>query len=305
MHDLTAHTKEIYTIKWSPTGPGTANPAQRLMLVSASFDTSIRCALPARAWLHCPSPPFEHWQQGHGEEAFASLGCAHAHPQQASHESRAREACHRPCGRRLWDAETGQCIFALTQHTQPVYSVAFSPNGQLLASGSFDKSLHVWSVRDGSLARTYMGKGGIFEASSASFPHVLSASIYLCCASYALLLFMLTANWACHSQLANCTVPCDTCVQTAQPCQLAKLTESHEVCARMLVMGWQQRGLMLPQQASELTVSLLMSLPPTRSSFAKTALSSCPDSGQHACRCAGRGMASMWPHASPTRSSQC
>ena len=45
VHDLTAHTKEIYTIKWSPTGPGTANPGQRLMLVSASFDTSIRCVL--------------------------------------------------------------------------------------------------------------------------------------------------------------------------------------------------------------------------------------------------------------------
>lgn len=43
LHDLTAHTKEIYTIKWSPTGPGTANPNLRLMLVSASFDTSIRC----------------------------------------------------------------------------------------------------------------------------------------------------------------------------------------------------------------------------------------------------------------------
>ena len=66
--------------------------------------------------------------------------------------------------RRLWDAETGQCIFALTRHTQPVYSVAFSPNGQLLASGSFDKSLDVWSVRDGSLVRTYKGAGGIFEA---------------------------------------------------------------------------------------------------------------------------------------------
>ena len=50
MHDLTAHTKEIYTIKWSPTGPGTANASQRLMLVSASFDASIRRA-PARCSL--------------------------------------------------------------------------------------------------------------------------------------------------------------------------------------------------------------------------------------------------------------
>ncbi len=44
LHDLTAHTKEIYTIKWSPTGPGTDNPHLPLMLVSASFDTSIRCS---------------------------------------------------------------------------------------------------------------------------------------------------------------------------------------------------------------------------------------------------------------------
>ena len=47
LHDLTAHTKEIYTIKWSPTGPGTDNPHLPLMLVSASFDTSIRSACPA------------------------------------------------------------------------------------------------------------------------------------------------------------------------------------------------------------------------------------------------------------------
>ena len=30
-------------------------------------------------------------------------------------------------------------------------------------SGSFDKCLHIWSVRDGSLVRTYRGNGGIFE----------------------------------------------------------------------------------------------------------------------------------------------
>ena len=31
---------------------------------------------------------------------------------------------------RLWDTESGVCINTLTAHTQPVYSVAFSPNGQ-------------------------------------------------------------------------------------------------------------------------------------------------------------------------------
>lgn len=32
VHDLQAHNKEIYTIKWSPTGPGTSNPNANLML---------------------------------------------------------------------------------------------------------------------------------------------------------------------------------------------------------------------------------------------------------------------------------
>jgi transducin (beta)-like 1 len=32
VHDLQAHSKEIYTIKWSPTGPGTNNPNVPLIL---------------------------------------------------------------------------------------------------------------------------------------------------------------------------------------------------------------------------------------------------------------------------------
>nr|BAC84349.1 putative WD-40 repeat protein family [Oryza sativa Japonica Group]BAD30810.1 WD-40 repeat protein-like [Oryza sativa Japonica Group] len=34
--------KEIYTIRWSPTGPGTNNPNQQLLLASASFDSTIK-----------------------------------------------------------------------------------------------------------------------------------------------------------------------------------------------------------------------------------------------------------------------
>ena len=49
------------------------------------------------------------------------------------------------------------------RRSDPVYSVAFSSNGLYLASGSFDKSLHIWSVKDGTLNKTYTGTGGIFE----------------------------------------------------------------------------------------------------------------------------------------------
>lgn len=89
VHDLQAHSKEIYTIKWSPTGPGTHNPNMNLTLASASFDSTVR----------------------------------------------------------LWDVERGACIHTLTRHTEPVYSVAFSPDGKFLASGSFDKCVHIWSTQ--------------------------------------------------------------------------------------------------------------------------------------------------------------
>ena len=121
VHDLQAHTKEIYTIKvntdiflsvdkhhsfqWSPTGPGTNNPNMNLVLASASFDSTVR----------------------------------------------------------LWDVERGNCVHTLTRHKEPVYSVAFSPDGKFLASGSFDKCVHIWSTQSGQLIHSYKGTGGIFE----------------------------------------------------------------------------------------------------------------------------------------------
>ena len=32
---------------------------------------------------------------------------------------------------RLWDVERGDCLHTLTRHKEPVYSVAFSPNGKV------------------------------------------------------------------------------------------------------------------------------------------------------------------------------
>lgn len=64
---------------------------------------------------------------------------------------------------KLWDVTTGGCIRTLAAHTDPVYSLDFSPNGQFLASGSFDRCLNIWSVKEGRVIKQFRGDGGIFE----------------------------------------------------------------------------------------------------------------------------------------------
>ena len=38
-----------------------------------------------------------------------------------------------------------------------------SPKSPLFFSGSFDRCLHIWNMKDGSLVKTYRGVGGIFD----------------------------------------------------------------------------------------------------------------------------------------------
>ena len=47
---------------------------------------------------------------------------------------------------KLWDVVTHETITTLEGHTDYVTSVAFSPNGTLLASGSDDETVRLWSV---------------------------------------------------------------------------------------------------------------------------------------------------------------
>lgn len=46
----------------------------------------------------------------------------------------------------VWDAQTGRALQTLAAHAKAVDSIAFSPDGKLLASGSSDGSIKLWTV---------------------------------------------------------------------------------------------------------------------------------------------------------------
>ncbi|XP_032421322.1 F-box-like/WD repeat-containing protein TBL1XR1 [Xiphophorus hellerii] len=141
------HSNEVNAIKWDPTGS---------LLASCSDDMTLKI------W-SMKQDSCVHDLQAHSKEIYtikwSPTGPGTNNPSanlmlaSASFDSTVR----------LWDVERGVCIHTLIRHQEPVYSVAFSPDGKHLASGSFDKCVHIWNTQTGALVHSYRGTGGIFE----------------------------------------------------------------------------------------------------------------------------------------------
>ncbi|MCZ2341010.1 MAG: WD40 repeat domain-containing protein [Bacteroidales bacterium] len=62
------------------------------------------------------------------------------------------------CG--ILSAQVPDPIQVFKGHTEPVYAVAFSPDGSMAATGSFDKTIKLWDTKTGQVLRTLGGRSG-------------------------------------------------------------------------------------------------------------------------------------------------
>ena len=79
---------------------------------------------------------------------------------------------------RVWDLASGAPVGALTGHSGPVSSVAVSPDGRRIISGSHDDAVRVWDLATGARVGALTGHSGTVSsvAVSPDGTRIISAS---------------------------------------------------------------------------------------------------------------------------------
>jgi WD40 repeat protein len=52
----------------------------------------------------------------------------------------------------------------LEKHTQPIYTLEFSPDGNFFVSAGIDSLMNMWRTQDGAFVAAFDAESGIFEA---------------------------------------------------------------------------------------------------------------------------------------------
>lgn len=136
---LKGHTDEVNAIRWDPSGQ---------LLASCSDDKSV--LLWQLGGLHPIKRLCEH------REEIYTLRWSPTGPGTNNPSAYLRLASASfDASVKIWDADAGACVCTLKKHDKKVYTISFSPSGDLIASGSLGGQVNVWSVRNGTLVKTF------------------------------------------------------------------------------------------------------------------------------------------------------
>jgi len=140
---LLTPTQELTLLPFDPTPAPTLTPAPTEILASPT-----PTLITLREGLVSMLEIFDTFQQGQGE-VVRGLSFTPDETVLASAGGNAGDF-----GIHLWDVVNNQSLSTLDGHTGIVWDVAFSPNGQLLASVSNDGTLKVWDWRNKAIVYT-------------------------------------------------------------------------------------------------------------------------------------------------------
>jgi WD40 repeat protein len=131
LHTLSGHNRYVYSVAFSPDG--------RLLVSEAGDGTMV-------------------WDVASGTPAKLSPAQVTAVRSDTTMDGRLKANIS---GKQIAivDVPSARLLHTLSGHNRYVYSVAFSPDGRLLASGSDDNKVKIWEVASGRLLHTLSGHG--------------------------------------------------------------------------------------------------------------------------------------------------
>ena len=133
LYNLSEHAADIWGISFSPDGQ---------LLASGSYDKTIKIwRLDQKICIHT--------LKGYDDQ----IGAVTFNPEGSLLATAGVGAVE------IWDVVSGNCLYILEEeeHKGRVKSVDFSPDGQLLVSGSTDKTIKIWDLRKRQLIRNLIG----------------------------------------------------------------------------------------------------------------------------------------------------